>query len=171
MDVGSRIDGFVAHVATFRPIEVLDIRELKRTIPNITFRCKDLMDKGFDLIDICDSVSCLHALEHFGLGRYGDRIDVNGHLKGFENIGKMLQRGGKFYLSVPVGAQRIEFNGHRVFSVAYLLNMFEGKFKVDAFSYVNDAGDLTPNVHLTEDSIRNDFSCRLGCGIFEPTKL
>ena len=23
----------------------------------------------------CDSLSCLHALEHFGLGRYGDAVD------------------------------------------------------------------------------------------------
>jgi hypothetical protein len=30
----------------------------------------------------CDSLSCLHALEHFGLGRYGDPIDPRGHEKG-----------------------------------------------------------------------------------------
>jgi hypothetical protein len=33
-----------------------------------------------DMINCCDSISSLHAIEHFGLGRYGDTIDVNGHL-------------------------------------------------------------------------------------------
>ena len=35
VDVGSRIDGFVAHVASFRDIEVFDIRSLASNIPNI----------------------------------------------------------------------------------------------------------------------------------------
>lgn len=28
-----------------------------------------------------DSLSCLHTLEHFGLGRHGDPIDPEGHIK------------------------------------------------------------------------------------------
>ncbi len=33
---------------------------------------------------------------------------------------RMLKKEGKFYFSVPIGEQRIEFNAHRVFSVKYL---------------------------------------------------
>jgi SAM-dependent methyltransferase len=170
VDIGSRIDGFVAHVASFREIEVFDIRELNSNIQNIRFRRVDLMDRNFNLTDYCDSVSCLHALEHFGLGRYGDRVDYNGHLLGWENIYRMLKKGGKFYFSVPIGEQRIEFDAHRVFSIEYLLNLLVGKYAIDSFSYVNDRGDLITDTELKEASIKNNFSCHYGCGIFELSK-
>jgi hypothetical protein len=170
VDIGSRIDGLVAHVASFREIEVLDIRELASPAPNILFRRADLMAPDFALEDYCDSVSCLHALEHFGLGRYGDRIDYRGHLRGWDNIHKMVKKGGKLYFSVPIGEQRIEFNAHRVFSVATLLSMIEGRYRLDAFSFVNDAGDLVQNPAMVEENIRSDFGCHYGCGIFELTK-
>ncbi|MCP6151398.1 hypothetical protein NL425_26980, partial [Klebsiella pneumoniae] len=44
VDVGSRIDGFVAHVAAFRAIEVVDIRPLSTTARNIVFLTADLQD-------------------------------------------------------------------------------------------------------------------------------
>lgn len=63
VDVGSRIDGFVAHIASFRAIEVIDIRPLPNKIPNITFRQADLMKPiPESLVEYCDSLSCLHAL-------------------------------------------------------------------------------------------------------------
>ena len=37
VDVGSRVDGFVAHVASFREIEVFDIRPQSATVKNIHF--------------------------------------------------------------------------------------------------------------------------------------
>lgn len=170
VDIGSRIDGLVAYVASFREIKVLDIRDLTSPAPNILFQRADLMDPDFALTDHCDSASCLHALEHFGLGRYGDRIDYRGHLTGWENIHRMLQRGGKFYFSVPIGAQRIEFNAHRVFSMAYLLALIEGRYHQDAFSFVDDAGNLIRDPEMTRESVRNNFGCHYGCGIFELTK-
>lgn len=170
VDIGSRIDGLVAHVASFREIEVLDIRDLTSPSPNIVFRRADLMASDFTLSDYCDSVSCLHALEHFGLGRYGDRIDYGGHLMGWENIHRMLKKGGKLYFSVPIGRQRIEFNAHRVFSVAYLLKMMEGPYRLDSFSFVDDAGDLRRDPAMTPEAIRDNFGCRYGCGIFELTR-
>jgi hypothetical protein len=172
VDIGSRIDGFVAHVASFREIEVFDIRELTEVIPNIKFRRLDITDKNFALNDYCDSVSCLHALEHFGLGRYGDKVDYNGHLLGWENIYKMLKRGGKCYFSVPIGRQRIEFNAHRVFSLDYIINnMIGSRYKVDSFSYVDDKGDLVKDAVLDEISLKSSFSLNYGCGIFELSKI
>ncbi|MBU2026285.1 MAG: DUF268 domain-containing protein [Proteobacteria bacterium] len=170
VDIGSRIDGFVAHVASFREIEVLDVRDLHLAIPSIRFTRVDLAAKDFPLVDYCDSLSCLHALEHFGLGRYGDPVDYNGHLVGWENMRRMLKKGGKFYFSVPIGAQRIEFNAHRVFSVAYLLHLMEKRYDIDAFAYINDAGDFISDAALDEASVRDNFGCRYGCGIFELTK-
>jgi len=171
VDIGSRVDGFVTHVASFREIEVFDLRPLTDNIENIKFKQMDFMDENHQLKDYCDSISCLHAIEHFGLGRYGDKIDVDGHLKGLYNIYEILKKDGYFYFSVPIGPQRIEFNAHRVFDLKYLLNIFKDKYKIKSFSYVNDDGHMFKNILLTEETIKNNFNCSFGCGIFELIKL
>lgn len=115
VDVGSRVDGFVAHVASFREIEVFDVRPITTQIPGVRFRQADLMQPLDGMTGYCDSLSCLHALEHFGLGRYGDPIDPLGHERGLANMAALLRNDGAFYLSVPIGIARVEFNGQRVF--------------------------------------------------------
>lgn len=116
VDVGSRVDGFVAHVASFRQIEVFDIRPIAVSIPGMVFRQADIMSMNSEFAEYCDSLSCLHALEHFGLGRYGDPIDAFGYKSGLRNMALMVRDGGYFYLSVPVGLERVYFNAHRVFN-------------------------------------------------------
>ena len=170
VDIGSRIDGFVAHVASFREIEIFDVRELTSQIKNVIFHKADLMNDDFKFIDYCDSVSSLHAVEHFGLGRYGDPIEVNGHIKAVQNITKMLTRGGKFYFSVPMGPQRIEFNAQRVFSLEYLLELLSKDFEVVSFSFVDDEGLLHRDSKLEDDFIKTNFGCLYGCAIFELIK-
>ncbi len=171
LDVGSRIDGFVAHVAAFRPIRVIDIRPMTENIPNVEFVQADIMGRlPDDLINSTPSLSCLHALEHFGLGRYGDPVDYDGYLKGFDNLLRLLQPGGTLYLSVPIGPQRIEFDAHRVFAVPYLLELFDGRCTVQDFSYVDDAGRLHESIPLDTPEAADNFGCRYGCGIFELIK-
>jgi SAM-dependent methyltransferase len=170
LDIGSRTDGFVAHLAVFREVEIIDIRDQISKVKNINFRKADLMKLPEDLIEEYDSISSLHAIEHFGLGRYGDPIDYNGHLKAIENILKILKVGGKFYFSVPIGSQRIEFNAHRVFSLKYLLEILDKYFKLELFSFVDDFGDFHENIDLTNDKINSNCECYYGCGIFELTK-
>jgi len=171
LDIGSRVDGFVAHVASFRKIEVLDIRATEAVVENINFKTADLMRVDNTLLNYCDSLSCLHALEHFGLGRYNDPIKFDGYLDGLDSMYKILKKGGIFYLSVPIGKQRVEFNGQRVFSVRYLLGLFQNKYIVDYFSFVDDKGDLNKNVEMNDRDIDRNFNCHYGCGIFEMTKL
>jgi SAM-dependent methyltransferase len=170
VDIGSRIDGFIAHVAVFRPVEIFDIRSLDSKVENISFIQADLMSADFSYINYCDSISSLHALEHFGLGRYGDQLDPIGHLKGFENITKMLKQGGTFYFSVPMGVQRIEFNAHRIFNLHYLLNWVSKDFTIVSFSYINDLGDFYENIELTEQAISSTFNCNHGCAVFVLSK-
>lgn len=170
VDIGSRVDGFVAHVASYRTIEVIDIRPMDSSVRNIEFRQADLMSPPPEITDYCDSLSCLHAIEHFGLGRYGDPIDFEGHIKGLDSLHRILKTGGTLYLSSPIGPQRIEFNAHRVFDVKYLLSLFEGRFDVRAFSYVDDRGDLHESVNMTSDMLATNFGCHYGCGIFELKK-
>lgn len=170
VDVGSRVDGFVAHVAAFREIEVFDVRPLDSNIPNVRFRQVDMMAPlPPSLACYCDSLSCLHALEHFGLGRYGDRVDFEGHLKGLANLKAVLAPGGRLYLSVPIGPQRIEFNAHRVFSLSTLFSLVSD-MTLERFSYVDDRGDLHENVAAAPADVAANFGCRYGCGILELTK-
>jgi len=172
VDIGSRIDGFVAHVASFREIEVIDIRALSNELPNVKFVQADMMNPiGDRLKNYSDSVSSLHAMEHFGLGRYGDPIDAEGYLKGLNNVYEILQSGGTFYFSVPIGPQRVEFNAHRVFSIRYLLDYFNGKYTLESFSFVDDKGDIHRNVELDDRSIDDNCGCKYGCGIFILKKI
>ncbi len=172
VDVGSRVDGFVAHVAAFREIEIFDIRKLSVQNPNILFRLVDFTRLPLEFETYCDSVSCLHALEHFGLGRYGDPIDPFGHIKGLENITKILKPNGVLYLSVPISKkERIEFNAHRVFSVGTILSLTRNNYKLSSFSFVDDLGDLVNLENLDLVTFFKEKNLHFGCGIFEFVKI
>lgn len=143
VDIGSRIDGLVAHVASFREIEVFDIRPLHVTIPGVVFKQMDLMNPDGLVSEYCDSLSCLHALEHFGLGRYGDKVDIKGYESGLRNMVRMLSKGGTFYLSVPVGIERVEFNGQRVVDPRTVVSLAaQNQLILKAFAWVGREGVL-----------------------------
>jgi hypothetical protein len=113
IDLGSRLDGFVAHLASKIELNVLDVRPISLSIPNIKFHKVDILSES-PLNIKSNSISCLHTIEHFGLGRYGDILDVDGLYKGLKQLFSMLLSPGKLYLSTPMGVERIEFNANRV---------------------------------------------------------
>ncbi len=159
VDIASRIDGFVAHVAAFRQIDVIDIRPLRSTAhPNILFVQADLMQPLQEFHGRYSSVSCLHALEHFGLGRYTDTIAVDGHLAGFEAVLSLVAPGGALYVSFPVGRARVEFNAHRVFDPAEILGWAGDRAKLERFDFVDDRGDLHKQAHMS-DAAGQDYAC------------
>ncbi len=166
VDIGSRIDGFVAHVAAFRKIEVMDVRKLDDTgHENISFLQADLMDQENAPENIADSVSCLHTIEHFGLGRYGDPIDPKGHIKGFNNILRMLAHKGVVYISFPIGNQNaVHFNAHRVFHPTDIFSWPTDGTQLDLlrFDYVDDDGKLHQNVDVKNVVLNVNH----GCGIY-----
>ena len=165
VDIGSRIDGFVAHVASFMEIELFDIRPLDTIINNVKFKQADLMDGTSLPLDYCDSISSLNALEHFGLGRYGDKIDPEGHIKAFDNITKILKKGGLFYFSVPMGHQCVEFNAHRCFGVSYLIDWVSKAYDIVSFAYIDDACKLHVDINIKK-GIEDSFGCVFGCALF-----
>lgn len=166
VDIGSRTDGFIAHVASYRQIELLDIRPIESSVKNISFRQANLMELPEDLLNYTDSISSLHAIEHFGLGRYGDPIDYWGYVKAIKNITMMLKQGGTCYFSVPIGPQRIEFNAHRVFSLSYVTQLLSEEYSISSFSFVDDAGEFHEDIPLTDSLIASNCGCHYGCGIF-----
>lgn len=166
IDVGSRIDGFVSHVASFRKIDVMDVRFLNDIEhKNISFIQADLMCINNSLDNITDSISCLHAIEHFGLGRYGDAIDPLGHIKGFNNILRMLKPGGTLFISFPISKKNeVYFNAHRAFHPKDIFNWPEAQRSIELkrFDYVDDLGNLHQNINLEKENIEVFF----GCGIY-----
>lgn len=169
IDIASRVDGFVAHVASFREIEVVDIRPLRESEhQNIIFCQADLMDPKE--LGETDSLSCLHAIEHFGLGRYTDPIDVNGHTKGIDNLIGLVAKDGAFYLSFPIGKEnQVHFNAHRVFhpKSVFSIPSVKENLQLERFDYVDDAGNLHLDVDVEEAVGQTEF----GCGIYSFRKL
>jgi len=165
IDIWSRVDWFVSHIAVFREIEIFDIRPLKSNIRNMMFKQADLMKLDKKYVNYTDSISSLHAIEHFWLWRYGDPIDIDWHIKWLDNIYQILKKWWIFYFSVPIWKQRIEFNAHRIFSIKYLMDYFKWKYDLENFSYVDDNWDLHQNINI-DLWIKNNFDCNFGCDIF-----
>ena len=168
VDIGSRIDGFVSHIAVFREIEIFDIRPINSNVKNITFKQADLMQLPEEMVSYCDSISALHSIEHFGLGRYGDPIDYEGHIKAIKNITKILKDDGIFYFSVPIGEQHIEFNAHRVFSINYIWDLLNHDYLLISFSFIDSEGNFHENIEM-DDKVLNPKlmkKYKYGIGVF-----
>jgi len=169
VDIASRVDGFVAHVASYREIEVIDVRPLEKSVhKNIKFHQADLINPQG--IGKTDSLSCLHAIEHFGLGRYTDPIDVDGHNKGITNLINLVEEGGRMYISFPIGKNdEVHFNAHRVFHPTTILKhpSVEKSMRLVRFDFVDDNGDL----HLSKSIEDVNVEISYGCGIYTFEKV
>jgi SAM-dependent methyltransferase len=164
VDIGSRVDGFVAHVLTFMPVTVLDIRPLESDVRGLTFVPGDVCHLTGFASDSVESLSCLHAVEHIGLGRYGDAIAPDGWRTALNECSRVLAPGGRFYLGTPVGRERLNFNSGRVFSPLTIIAAVPA-LRLISFSAVNDAG------HLVEPADPATFAdAEYSCGLFEFAK-
>jgi hypothetical protein len=114
LDVGSRIDGFLAHLLSFRSVTLVDVRPFDLTIPGLTVAIGDAQSNLVDQIGTFDSVSSLHCIEHFGLGRYRDPLDKDGHIKGLKHISECIEEKGSLFISFPIGKEKVEFNEQRI---------------------------------------------------------
>lgn len=155
-DIGSRLDGFIAHLlAADIHVTMIDVRDFPGKVPSLD----TIVDDATSLRQIADesieSMSALCSLEHFGLGRYGDPVNPEACFQCFDNIQKKLKKGGRFYLSVPVGKERVEFNAHRVFYASTIAECFQG-LHLDEFSCAAE-GEIECNVdiHQYDDDLHN----------------
>ena len=161
VDIGSRIDGFVAQVASYRKIEVFDIRKNKINFKNILFKKKDINKLDKNLINYCDSLSCLHTIEHFGLGRYGDKIDPEGHIKGFLNILKLLKTNGIFYVSLPISNHnRVCFDSERLFHPKEILK-WSKDLDLIKFDFIDDNENIFLDANLNKFKKKIDYGCAI----------
>ena len=160
VDVGSRVDGFIAHVLPFCDLTYVDIRSLELNWPRFSFRQGSILAMPFE-DDTVASLSTLHVIEHIGLGRYGDPVDPDGSWKAARELTRVLAPGGRLLLGVPTGRERVCFDAHRVFAPETTIEMFAGLELVE-FSFITDRNELIRNASFDE-ARRSEY----GCGLFE----
>ncbi|GFI22646.1 hypothetical protein IMSAGC011_01422 [Lachnospiraceae bacterium] len=146
-DIGSRLDGFIAHLLSASiDVTMIDIRNFPEQVEHLY----TIVDDATSLHQITDesieSMSALCSLEHFGLGRYGDSVDPEACFRCFDNIQKKLKKGGRLYISMPVGKERVEFNAHRIFYPSTVIECF-GSLHLREFSCTSQ-GKIEYNVDI-----------------------
>lgn len=137
---------FAALCCAFVPyFEFHDIRGLGFEVPDLHAGRADLTKLGF-VDESLYSISCLHVLEHIGLGRYGDALDPEGHLKAAKELVRVLAPGGKLLIVLPMNeSPYIAFNAHRIFSLAMVNEMFSPlKWGESAILYDKKVGQPVP---------------------------
>lgn len=166
VDIGSSLY-FSSIASAFQPMEFYDYRPPRLNLSGLSVKEGDLMALPFE-DDSVESLSCLHTLEHIGLGRYGDPIDPDGDLKAMRELCRALAPGGSLLLAVPMGKEpRIEFNAHRIYTYAQFLSYFPN-MELAEFSYIperEERGGLMRRASAAD--IKND---RYGCGCFHLRK-
>lgn len=167
-DIGSRIDGFIAHLLSFGlNLTIFDIRPLPFEFEGLKFKRLNLMENIKTSADgQFESLSCLHTIEHFGLGRYNDPIDPEGHFKGLSQITKLIKPKGVFYLSFPIGKNKIEFNAHRVIEPkAFFEEHLSSLFQLSQFIIIDESCEIISL--LSQEFTLYDFNKHeYSCGIF-----
>lgn len=162
VDIASSVMA-VGIISATVPTIFLDYRPLRASLPGLQTLGGDITRLPFSDGSLV-SLSCLHVIEHVGLGRYGDCLDPMGSHRAAFELARVLSPGGRLYLSVPVGRERVCFNAHRVFHPDTVVSMLGGLDLVD-FSLVDDTGQLVPKA-----SRKRAAGCEYGCGLFEFTK-
>lgn len=171
---------FSGIVSAFNPVQFYDYRPANLQLSGLTTNPGDLMKLPFADRSI-ESISCMHTIEHIGLGRYGDPLDPKGDLKALNELKRVVKIGGNLILVVPVGKQRIEFNAHRIYNpknfVSYITetgsseveNISSPEFKLKEYAYIPETD--------TEGPIKRDSSLSAGehdryaCGCFWFTRI
>jgi SAM-dependent methyltransferase len=162
VDVGSSV-AMIGVLSALTAVVFVDYRPLRARLPGLASVAANATRLPFADASL-DSISSLHVIEHVGLGRYGDPIDPHGSRSAARELARVLRPGGRLFLSVPVGRERVCFNAHRVFAAETIVSLLGG-LRLEGFALVDDEGRFTQNAAL-EAARGLDY----GCGLFEFTK-
>ncbi len=156
---------FSGIVSAFVPVDFYDYRPADLRLDGLSTKEGDLMKLPFESQSVA-SISCLHTIEHVGLGRYGDPIDPDGDIKALEELKRVVKKGGSLLIVVPVGKQRIEFNAHRIYSPSHMNDLIcsSGEFQLREYAYIPETdkeGGIMRGADLSKGS-----DDRYACGCF-----
>jgi SAM-dependent methyltransferase len=162
VDVGSSVS-VVSVLSAGVPMLFLDYRPLAVKLSGLQSVAGNATRLPFP-DDSIFSLSSLHVIEHVGLGRYGDPLDSDGSRRAAIELQRVLRPGGRLFLSVPVGRERVCFNAHRVHAPGTIRSYLPA-LRLESFSLIDDTGRFTEQVPL-EAADRLEY----GCGLFEFVK-
>ncbi|MDA9958166.1 DUF268 domain-containing protein [Alphaproteobacteria bacterium] len=153
---------FCGIVSSFIPIKFFDYRPARLSLSDLSSEFGDLLSLSLGDNSL-ESISCMHVIEHIGLGRYGDELDVVAYAKAINELKRVTKIGGSILFVVPIGKEKTYFNAHRVFSLDTILENFVG-FELIDFSMLpddyHDSGLISfPSAALVEKQ-------RYACGMF-----
>lgn len=154
---------FSGIVSAFVPVDFYDFRPADLMLSNFESGKTDLTNLHFKDFSIL-SLSCMHTVEHIGLGRYGDPIDPDGDLKAIKELKRVLAVGGNLFFVVPVGKPKIEFNAHRIYSLDQIKEYFKD-FELIEFSLIPEKEGAMIFGASNERVLEEDYAC--GCFWFK----
>ncbi|NTS42210.1 DUF268 domain-containing protein [Flavisolibacter sp. BT320] len=155
----SSILSFGTIVSAFIPVRFYDYRPAAIQLSDFSPGAADLKKLDF-ADDSIESLSCMHTIEHIGLGRYGDELDPKGDLVAINELKRVLKPGGNLLFVTPVGKPKIEYNAHRIYSYEQIVHYFS-PLTLQEFSLVPDAGGFIENADPALVSQQ-----QYGCGCF-----
>ncbi len=162
VDISSSLH-FCSIVSAFIPVRFYDYRPADLGLDNLKSEHADLLALPFSDNSI-SSLSCMHVIEHVGLGRYGDPLDPDGDLKAITELQRVLAKGGDLLFVVPVGKPaRIMFNAHRIYSYQQIIDCFNG-FELVEFALITD--DENNVGFIRNADVRTADAQKYGCGCF-----
>src|SRR3989339_598283 len=160
IDISSNV-AFISQLCAVTEVIQVEYRPSQLRLSSYHKIAGDILNLPFSDKSV-PSLSCLHVVEHIGLGRYGDVVDVDGCWKALSELERILAFGGKLYLSVPIGKPVVFFNGCYVFCAMDIVRAFADMDLVN-FAYVNDDAVFVES-GKPEDT--NDLKYGLGLFIF-----
>jgi len=151
---------FSSIVSAFVPVKFYDYRPADLQLSGLLSEKADLLALPFADNSVA-SLSCMHTVEHVGLGRYGDPIDLDGDLKAIKELQRVLAPGGSLLFVVPIGKAKIQFNAHRIYSYAMIMEYFND-LELREFSLIPEtSGSMI--VNATREQADEEA---YGCGCF-----
>lgn len=163
IDVGSWT-AYLGFFSSLQPTEFVDIRPANLQLPGLLTRAGSVLELPYKDKSV-HSLSCLHVVEHIGLGRYGDPLDPKGTLKALAELERVIAVGGSLYLSLPTGIEKTFFNAHRVTSPNTTIDALRS-LKLKTLSAVMDNGDYVKNADKKLLAKQ-----KYACGLFHFTRL
>ena len=150
---------FSSIVSAFVPIDFYDYRPAELNLSNLKSAHADLTNLNFPDNSL-NSLSCMHTVEHIGLGRYGDKIDPEADLEAISELKRVLAKDGSLLFVVPVGRPKIEFNAHRIYSYEQIEEYFKD-LTLKEFTLIADNGKYIENAN--KELVKEQ---KYGCGCF-----
>jgi hypothetical protein len=149
-------------VSAFVPVQFFDFRPPSLQLDNLKVGQVDLKKMHFPDNSV-PSLSCMHVIEHIGLGRYGDELDAAGDRNAAGELQRVVSKNGTLLIVLPMGRKRIRFNAHRIYDKETVLDLFP-QMKLIEFAFIPDNEQ---NGHLLIDpaSIIGIEGC--GCFLFK----